>query len=106
MQAPNRYSLCQAVYGITSAVFPLLIFLPAALCQAPAAPDRYSYTIQYTGRLLGYTRIPNVQLFNLANPPPDPMSRLTQNYLNELDKSRVKDVPRYGPRLGMGDNFS
>jgi hypothetical protein len=65
-------------------------------------PDRYSYQILYTGRTLGYARIPDEQKLPAAVGSASPAAKefLTQFNL----AASYKAPPQF--RIAMGDNFS
>src|SRR5258708_23015799 len=69
---------------------------------ASSQPERTQYTILYTGRLLGYARVPDVQVLNQT--PSNTPNDVAKAYISLL-KAASKDAPR-ALRLGMGDNFA
>jgi hypothetical protein len=84
----------------------LILAAPAADQQTlPTANENNSYTIEYTGRLFGYFRIPEVQKMNdLTCPNLDPAKDIEAlAFLNASQKVEGK-----GTRLlvAVGDNFA
>ena len=71
--------------------------------SAPAAKDApYTYQILYTGRTLGYARIPDQQTL-----PQDPLpvpNKIAQEFLEQFKIASDSKVPQF--RVAMGDNFS
>jgi hypothetical protein len=53
--ATKYHALCIAALGTA---------IPAAYAQAPQPNESNSYTVEYTGRLFGYFRVPDVQSFS------------------------------------------
>jgi hypothetical protein len=80
----------------------LLVLLGPVAAQTP---DPYSYQILYTGRTLGYARIPDEQTL-----PPSPSSvtnasPIAKEFLEQFDlASKNPQFPQF--RIAMGDNFS
>src|SRR3974390_2146685 len=65
-------------------------------------PDRYSYQILYTGRTLGYARIPDEQQLPAAVGPESPAAK---EFLAQFNlATSYKAPPQF--RIAMGDNFS
>src|SRR5271157_6477625 len=87
----------------------LLLALPMLLRPVAAqSPDPYPYQILYTGRTLGYARIPNEQTLPPSPPSVTNASPIAKEFLDQFDiasnNSRTAQLPQF--RIAMGDNFS
>src|ERR1700761_1755022 len=86
----------------------LLLTLSGSYLQAQETkPDQIAprdYSILYTGRLLGYARIPEIQELNAPNS--GPMTPEAHEYLGLIETRRAELAGRQVLLLGMGDNFA
>jgi hypothetical protein len=91
-----------------SYLVPILLGMSCGLLAQPAPKDFKTYTILYTGRLMGYARTPDTQ--RLSDIPPFPDNRDKQD--NRIAAKYLKLFQTFGShdeavfRLGMGDNFA
>lgn len=82
----------------------LFFVLPMLLRPIAAqSPDAYSYQILYTGRTLGYARIPNEQTLPLSSADSSP-SPIAKEFLSQFDLASKPGTAQF--RIAMGDNFS
>jgi hypothetical protein len=87
---------------------PRALLLPLLFASLVGAQDVTTrYAIQYTGRTLGYARVPDVQTVNTPPPHGAPASR-AKSYAAESYATLFARSNTDGPtlRLGMGDNFA
>jgi len=87
------------------------LFLALPMLLRPVAaqtPDSYSYQILYTGRTLGYARIPDEQILSLKPPSNTDPNEIAKEFLDQFDIAskiaRNAALPQF--RIAMGDNFS
>src|SRR5215472_7547773 len=82
-----------------------LLFLVAPIFIRPALaqpPDSYSYQILYTGRTLGYARIPDQQTLPPSAGAPSPVA---EEFLKQFALA-AESATGLQIRIAMGDNFS
>lgn len=95
-----RLTLC--LLALSVYVFPV----------AAQAPKTYTYQILYTGRTLGYARVPDEQTLPLTKPTRNNASQIAKEFLDQLALATAKppkdDPQKIMPqlRIAMGDNFS
>src|SRR5271165_5264367 len=90
---------------VTLSMFSLSLFgqPPIPVRPTPPSPGQgpYTYQILYTGRTLGYARIPDEQTLprSLDTTP----NKIAQEFLDQFALAASDQVPQV--RLAMGDNF-
>lgn len=80
----------------------ILILLPSVLTCAAGADAPYTYQILYTGRTLGYARVPDEQTIPASNTGVP--NAIAKEFLDQFKAATRTDIAQL--RLAMGDNFS
>ena len=76
--------------------------VPVRPAKASSGQGSYTYQILYTGRTLGYARVPDEQ--TLPQSPDQTPNGVAQEFLDQFALATSDQVPQF--RLAMGDNFS
>jgi hypothetical protein len=79
----------------------ILLALPILIRSIAAQPPEYSYQILYTGRTLGYARVPDQQTLPASAGGP---SAIGQEFLDQFALASTSSAAQF--RIAMGDNFS